>query len=185
MTLHDHQASLQSTRRDARDVIDELRGLEFGQFHRHVTADTNDVIVLQRERGAVDEVRVGVHRHDLLAIGDLNRTDAIVERPERQQRPFVVEAGSVERVEPNRVGSHKFPLRHVPELNLTEQRRGTAGRGELRPIGREPNRVDPWRPTNEATGRFAAVSFVQHDLVITRNRQQRAVGRKRQRRDHG
>ena len=80
---------------------------------------------------------------------------------------------------------HEFFIGHVPELGLAEEGRRAADRAQEFAVGRESDRLDPLRPSDQAGHTARAVRLVQQDLVEPGDGQQRTVRGIGQGRDDG
>ena len=68
------------------------------QFHRHVAADGDQVVLLEREGRSQHVIRVGVEPHHFLAVADAKDAGAVVGAAEREELAVVVERRAVKRV---------------------------------------------------------------------------------------
>ena len=166
------------------DVLDEHAARHVGQLGGAVTADRHDLAAILREGGGKNPAVVLLHSQHFLPRRDLDDVNGVVGAAESQLRAVRRERRAEQGVSGQPEGAQELALGHVPQFHFAEGGGRTADRRQHRPVGREGERGDFVGDARQPRHQAGPVALVQQHLAVTGDRQQAAVRRVGQRRDH-
>src|SRR5258706_1398969 len=111
------------------------------------------------------------HLHDLFAGSRLDGAHSEIRAAESDQFAVGRPANAIKGVVTRRGRNRKLAFGDVPNLDLTEARRVTAGNGEPLAIWRETQRLHPLGEADEPSHQVFSVVLVQQNLVQSRDRE--------------
>ena len=173
---HRGEPTLQRTRRNRGDVVDESLGFHFRQFRSHVTADRDHMGAIFREDRIEYPVRRGPAEEHLLAAPGVDGTQGIVTTAERNQLTIGGPTGPVDRVECHRHRERELPGLRVPNLYFAHAGGQTPRHRQHCPIRRKADRFDAGRKADQPCDQGRLIDVVDQDLVIAGDGEQASVG---------